>query len=392
MTHALHKPGAPTLLLVDDSPEMLILLEELLSDRYNIQTASSGSEAMEWLGSAGSLPDLILLDCLMPGMDGYQTCQEIRRSSASGVPVVFLSALSSIEERLKGYSAGGDDYICKPFDMAELLAKIERHIVAAASKRELDQQLNDAVNAVMSSADMVGEVGVVLDFQRQLNSTNSYQGIAAHLFGAFERYNLDGCVRISGQMGRISQNTKGNCTALEASILDHIEAQGTEPHIRPFGNHTSFNFGSVILFLRDLPMNRPADMPAELSERCGRQIDNVALLAEGATTKVQALDNQQAVHKLVGLNAEIVGATRMALADISSRNQAQSMRMQDLFEALSEELNNSFIHLGLLPEQEDALASMVGRYKDKALAALVKGRETEAKLGEVIERLGTLDR
>lgn len=391
MTDDLHKPGAPTLLLVDDSPEMLMLLEGLLGDRYNIQAASSGSEAIELLSSASSLPDLILLDCLMPGMDGYQTCQEIRRSNASGVPVVFLSALTSIEERLKGYSAGGDDYLCKPFDIAELLAKIERHIAAAASKRDLDQQLNDAVNAVMSSADMVGEIGVVLDFQRQLNNSHSYQDIATHLFGAFERYNLDGCIRIRGQMGGLSRNAKGTYTALELSILDHIEAQGTEPHIRPFGNHTSFNFGSVILFLRDLPMKRPADMPTDIAERCGRHIDNVALLAEGASTKVLALDNERAVHKLVDRIVEIVGATRGALSDISGRNQAQSLQMQELFESLSYELNDSFIHLGLLPEQEDALANMVGRYKDKALLALVEGRQTEARLGEVIERLGKLD-
>jgi len=217
----------PTLLLVDDSSEMLDLMEALLSDSYKILTAPSGAQALELVDS--STPDLILLDCLMPGMDGYETCRKLRASSAAATPVIFLSALTSIDERLLGYSAGGDDYVCKPFDMPELMAKIERQLAASATKRELGQQLNEAVNAVMSSADMVGEVGVVLDFQRKLNSCTDYAGIAANLFESLERYGLDGCIRISGQVGVISLNSKGMCTALEQSILDHLAASSADP-------------------------------------------------------------------------------------------------------------------------------------------------------------------
>ncbi len=379
----------PTLLLVDDSSEMLDLMEALLSESYNILTASSGARALELVDS-DTPPDLILLDCLMPGMDGYETCRKLRASSAAATPVIFLSALTSIDERLLGYSAGGDDYVCKPFDMAELMAKIERQLASSASKRELGQQLNEAVNAVMSSADMVGEVGVVLDFQRKLNTCVDYAGIAANLFESLERYGLDGCIRIRGQMGVISMNSKVACTALEQSILEHLIAQGQDPHIRPLGPHTGFNFGSVVLFLRDLPMTRPAGMDPELSERYGRAIDNVALLIEGACTKVAALDNEVAVRQLNDKIIKMVAMTRVALTDISSRNRDQAREVNELFEALARDMEDSYIHLGLMQQQEDFLSGLVKNYKESAVRTLAKSKETESRLMQVIDQLGQL--
>ncbi|MFY7864689.1 response regulator [Roseateles sp.] len=379
----------PTLLLVDDSSEMLDLMEALLSDSYNILTASAGVRALE-LAASATPPDLVLLDCLMPGMDGYETCRKLRSSSAAATPVIFLSALTSIEERLLGYSAGGDDYVCKPFDMAELMAKIERQLAAAASRRDLGQQLNEAVNAVMSSADMVGEVGVVLDFQRKLNSCEDYPSVVANLFESLERYGLDGCIRVSGQSGLVSQNSKGPCTALEQSILDHLVAQGLDPHIRPLGPHTGFNFGSVILFLRDLPMTRPAGMDPELAERYGRAIDNVALLIEGACTKVVAIDNELALRQLNDKFVKMMAMTRFALTDISVRNQELASAVKALFEAMAKDMEDSYVHLGLMQQQEDFLSGLVKSYKDSAMQSLTKSQETEGRLRQVIEQLGQL--
>ena len=274
--------------------------------------------------------------------------------------------------------------------MAELMAKIERQLASSASKRELGQQLNEAVNAVMSSADMVGEVGVVLDFQRKLNTCVDYAGIAANLFESLERYGLDGCIRIRGQMGVISMNSKVACTALEQSILEHLIAQGQDPHIRPLGPHTGFNFGSVVLFLRDLPMTRPAGMDPELSERYGRAIDNVALLIEGACTKVAALDNEVAVRQLNDKIIKMVAMTRVALTDISSRNRDQAREVNELFEALARDMEDSYIHLGLMQQQEDFLSGLVKNYKESAVRTLAKSKETESRLMQVIDQLGQL--
>ncbi len=109
-------------LAVDDEPRNLAIVEELLED-FEVATAKNGDEAFEKI--AKFRPDLVLLDVMMPGMDGYEVCHRIRQDEESCfVKVIFVSGKSSIEERLHGYEVGGDDYVAKPFDVDELLAKV----------------------------------------------------------------------------------------------------------------------------------------------------------------------------------------------------------------------------------------------------------------------------
>lgn len=114
----------PTLLAVDDDPIMRDIYQVILDDTYNLHLASSGKEALDFLNSYPR-PDVILLDIMMPEMDGYEVCQIIRKNPLfSHLKVILVSAKSMVEERLRGYDAGADDYVTKPFEENELLAKI----------------------------------------------------------------------------------------------------------------------------------------------------------------------------------------------------------------------------------------------------------------------------
>lgn len=115
------------ILAVDDNPTNLAIIEELLSDQYDLKLVSNGQEALE---SAHQFqPDLILLDIMMPGIDGYEVCRRIRMSpSLCYTKIIIVSAMAMTSERLKGYKAGADDYITKPFDEDELLAKVRVHL------------------------------------------------------------------------------------------------------------------------------------------------------------------------------------------------------------------------------------------------------------------------
>lgn len=375
----------PTILVVDDSPEVLTLIGPLLSEAYAVKVATSGAQALQ-VAQVSPAPDLVLLDVVMPGMNGYETCQQLREAGSGRTPIIFLSALSSIEERLRGYAAGGDDYVCKPFEASELLAKIERQMAIVASQRELGVQLDEAMNAVLSSADMVGEVGVVLEFQRQLNGCASLADLAQALFASLASYGLDGCLRLNGRSTSTSFNTKGRATALENSILDHLQAQTTGQRIRPLGAHTSFNFGCAILFVRDLPMTRTPEMDPAVAERHGRAIDNVALLLEGAVTRVAALDSEIAVRDLQSIR-EAVAMASDALIDIAARNHAQTQEVKTLFDKLIEDVEYSFVQLGLTHTQEEFLSGVIRGNRDSVLLSLGKSQEVEAFLGTVIEKL-----
>ena len=110
------------LLLVDDEPHNLRILEELLED-YEVASVSSGPEALEELDVFR--PDLILLDVMMPHMDGYEVCRRVRESPDHDfMKILFVSGRALAEDRLMGYQVGGDDYVTKPLDHEELLAKV----------------------------------------------------------------------------------------------------------------------------------------------------------------------------------------------------------------------------------------------------------------------------
>ncbi len=109
------------ILVVDDDPELLALLQALLEAHgFAVSTASDGASALQVLPQVA--PDLIILDILMPGMDGKEVCQRIRRHSP--VPILFLTAIDQVDSVVDGLNRGADDYVTKPFHPAELVAPV----------------------------------------------------------------------------------------------------------------------------------------------------------------------------------------------------------------------------------------------------------------------------
>ncbi|MEL6854044.1 MAG: response regulator [Cyanobacteria bacterium J06607_13] len=117
-----------TVLLVDDQPQNLRLLSELLEEQgYDVQQAISGQVALQAISH--NRPDLILLDIYMPDMDGYSVCQQIRANpTTEDIPIIFISALDEVWDKVKAFSAGGNDYITKPFKVVEVLARVENQL------------------------------------------------------------------------------------------------------------------------------------------------------------------------------------------------------------------------------------------------------------------------
>ena len=133
-------PGhQPALLLVDDVPENIHELLEALKDDYRIMVANSGAKAIE-LVLSDTPPDLILLDIVMPGMDGYEVCRRIKVTpTGNRIPVIFVTVVDATQEKVKGFSIGAADYITKPFDIDEVRARVHTHLELARLRQFLEQ-------------------------------------------------------------------------------------------------------------------------------------------------------------------------------------------------------------------------------------------------------------
>jgi DNA-binding response OmpR family regulator len=113
-----------TILIADDEQDLLDMIKDALEDEgYRVFTATDGNEIFPLLEHQ---PDLIVLDIMMPGLDGIEVCRAIRETVAC--PILFLSARREVEDRIEGLTAGGDDYLTKPFSLRELKARIAAHL------------------------------------------------------------------------------------------------------------------------------------------------------------------------------------------------------------------------------------------------------------------------
>lgn len=136
-------------LVVDDTPDNLYLMTALLEDQYELVTASSGAEALQ-VAASKDQPDLILLDIMMPEMDGYEVLRRLRQNPATAnTPVIFLTALTSIEEEQYGLDLGAVDYITKPISPPVVLARVNTHLERSANARRL-QSLSEKLSRYLA--------------------------------------------------------------------------------------------------------------------------------------------------------------------------------------------------------------------------------------------------
>lgn len=159
-TSEYNEPNKGTVLIVDDTPGNLAVLSDMLSEAgYRVLVATDGLSALEQIGYL--IPDIILLDVIMPGIDGFETCRRLKSDwSTLKIPIIFMTGLSELEDLLKGFDQGAVDYIVKPIRPAEVLARLEAQL---SQTRKL-QRAEDSLSHVSFAALTIDGSGQVTWF------------------------------------------------------------------------------------------------------------------------------------------------------------------------------------------------------------------------------------
>lgn len=184
-----------TVLIVDDTEENLDILVEALSDDYGIAVATDGEIALENLKR--ELPDIILLDIIMPGLDGYEICRRIKANKdTEDIPIIFLTAITDIESKAKCFELGAVDYITKPFEILEVKARVRTHLSLKIAKYELSEK-NKALEEK------------TLDLQAAVNELEAFSYTASHdlksPLRAIEAYTK---IILDDEKGKLHSNAK----------------------------------------------------------------------------------------------------------------------------------------------------------------------------------------
>ncbi len=179
------------ILLVDDNPTNIDVLYEFLSDQgYEIFVAEDGPSAISRLGFM--LPDLILLDIMMPHMDGFEVCDHLQTmEQAREIPIIFITAMGAVDDKVRGFESGGVDYITKPFQNQEVLARIRTHLSmkrmreALRSKNAQLTEQNEALDAYARTVahDLKNPLNLILNYARLIEDEGGLTGMAAQDLG-----------------------------------------------------------------------------------------------------------------------------------------------------------------------------------------------------------------
>ncbi|WP_433939793.1 ATP-binding protein [Paenibacillus lautus] len=170
----------PSVLIVDDDPINVQVLLQFLAGKYSLRSTCSGQEALEWIQN-GYKPDIALLDVMMPYVSGLQLGEEIRRQYNSGeLPVIFLSAKSQMTDLIAGFEHGGNDYLAKPVDKQELLARLELHLQLArwnaTLEREVEARTIELEHSLEERARALSEISVLAERNRIAGDIHDHVG------------------------------------------------------------------------------------------------------------------------------------------------------------------------------------------------------------------------
>lgn len=359
---------------VDDEPVNLAIMQELLQDRYALTTADSAEGCLRQVETR--IPDLILLDVNMPDIDGLETCKRLKQDPGTAeIPVIFVSALTSQEELMAGYEAGGDDYITKPFSEEILQKKIEVVLASQRRKQELRQMSDRAVAALMSNLSTTGELGVLVDFLHRCQSARSFAELAKNLFACLGEFDLDSSLLVvDGNEKRVWFSDDID-RPMERQILESLRGQD---RVLGFGTRLAVNSEHATILVRNLPPD-----PGAVERLRGL----MAMLVEGLDARIQAIKSQSLLDRRRQALTRALDACRESMGRVGELHRRQESQASRILGSMQGGLEKKLARLEMTAGRRASLMRFVAEAGERLERLCAEGRELDTAIQAIIEDL-----
>jgi CheY-like chemotaxis protein len=365
------------ILCVDDEPVNLVILQELLQDRYELTIAKSGEGCLQQV--AVQSPDLILLDVNMPDLDGLETCERLKSDPETAeIPIIFVSALASQDELMAGYEAGGDDYITKPFSEEILQKKIEIVLASQQRKQELKKISDKAVEALMNNLSTTDELGMVVRFLHQCQSADTLDELARNVFDCLRQFELDSSLLMLDEPENRVWFSDDIDRPMESQILESLRGQD---RVVSFGTRLAINSDHVTVLVRNLPTT---------VEQVDRVREHLSIMIEGLDTRIQAMQSQTLLDQRREVLHRVLTAAREHLGRLDETSKQQRARSAEIVTDMGKELERSLLKLDLSARQEAALKKIIDSAAEQTAAVYDEGMKIGEKLQEIMDELSSV--
>lgn len=363
-----------TILVVDDTADNRLLLNMLLSDDYQIIEASSGQECLDLVEQ--SMPDLILLDVKMPEMDGYQVCAHLRKQKTTEtLPIIFVSALDSTEERLAGYEAGGDEYVIKPIDEQSLMDKISFTLERQHEIERVKSAAAQATSIAMEAMTSGSELGQIIEFVKSSQDLNTVNQIGAELTEIASQFGLSICA-----LFMVGGKHYVGCDAdsIEARLLDNFAHSTTK--IVNAGIRTIISTERAVLLIKDMPLDD--------ENRYGRLKDHLAVLVDISNSFLLGIQAQLSMaDQRKDFLARVIGLSEYQIKLTSENIHKHNHTVLKTMQSMVLNLEQMLFGLGLDEDQEKKLMMLADNASTQLQESNESSGELDTELGKILEAL-----
>lgn len=364
------------ILAVDDEAVNRKMLQSILA-KHQTTVVESGYDCLEQLQQ--SQPDIILLDVLMPELNGLEVCKKIRQNpQSSEIPIIFVSALVSPEDRMAGFDAGGDDYISKPFNSTELELRIRHAILQRQKIQNYQAQYEQASQVAMSAMKNASNMGQILQFYHESLQITEAEKLAEHLLQAVQQLELSSITKFNLDDGSllVEKSSRGALLPIESAVFDELRKQD---RIFSYKNRSMFNGDHIALLI--------LDMPVQNEEEYGQLKDHIIMLLEATEARFKSMllesEKQQQQTKLIRL----IQNTHQTLDRYQESKNQLRKRQTDTVQQLSDRIEILFNRLGLDEEQENHLTDFVASTQFQLDQLFDEDMEASNKLKSIITEM-----